>query len=87
MNVIGVTEGDVLTRTLRMEPTVRDGLAVADSSRDLAKIVVLERHHATGRFTIEAKNTQIDYLQANIRQKSAASVICMALITELPHIN
>ena len=52
MNVIGVTEGDVLTRTLRMEPTVRDGLAVADPDRDLAKIVVLERHRATGRFAV-----------------------------------
>lgn len=52
MNVIGVTEGDVLTRTLRMEPTLRDGLAVADPDRDLAKIVVLERHRATGRFAV-----------------------------------
>ena len=52
MNVIGVTEGDVLTRTLRMGPTVRDGLAVADPDRDLAKIVVLERHRATGRFAV-----------------------------------
>ena len=52
MNVIGVAEGDVLTRTLRMEPTVREGLAVADPERDLAKIVVLERHRATGRFAV-----------------------------------
>ena len=52
MNEIGVTEGDVLTRTLWMEPTLRDGLAVADPDRDLAKIVVLERHRATGRFAV-----------------------------------
>lgn len=52
MNVIGVTEGDVLTRTLRMAPKVRDGLAVPDPDRDLAKIVVLERHRATGRFAV-----------------------------------
>lgn len=52
MNVIGVAEGEVLTRTLRMEPTVREGLAVADPERDLAKIVVLERHRATGRFAV-----------------------------------
>jgi adenine deaminase len=32
-----------------VEPSVRDGAIVADPGRDLAKIAVLERHHATGR--------------------------------------
>jgi adenine deaminase len=32
-----------------MEPTVRDGRLVADPERDLVKIAVVERHHATGR--------------------------------------
>jgi adenine deaminase len=31
------------------EPATRDGEAVADSARDLAKIAVLERHLGTGR--------------------------------------
>jgi len=32
-----------------MEPAVQDGLLVADPARDLVKIAVVERHHATGR--------------------------------------
>jgi len=32
-----------------VEPSVREGAIVADPGRDLAKIAVLERHHATGR--------------------------------------
>jgi adenine deaminase len=32
-----------------VEPTIREGAIVADPGRDLAKIAVLERHHATGR--------------------------------------
>ena len=31
------------------EPSVRDGSIVADPARDLVKIAVLERHHASGR--------------------------------------
>ena len=30
-------------------PAVRDGRVVADPARDLAKLAVIERHHATGR--------------------------------------
>jgi adenine deaminase len=47
--VIGLVPGQLVTESLVDEPTVRDGCAVADPSRDLAKIAVLERHHATGR--------------------------------------
>ena len=38
-----------MTESLVDAPTVRDGFAVADPGRDLAKIAVLERHHGTGR--------------------------------------
>lgn len=43
INVIGVTEGSVLTKTMRLE--IR-------AAQDIAKIVVLERHHDTGRFSV-----------------------------------
>ncbi len=47
--VIGLVEGQIVTESLVDEPRVEDGLAVADPSRDLAKIAVLERHLGTGR--------------------------------------
>jgi adenine deaminase len=47
--VIGLVEGQIVTEELQEEPRVEDGLAVADPSRDLAKIAVVERHLGTGR--------------------------------------
>jgi adenine deaminase len=47
--VIGLVEGQIVTDALLEEPRVEDGFAVADSSRDLAKIAVVERHLGTGR--------------------------------------
>jgi adenine deaminase len=47
--VIGLVPDQVVTESLVEEPTVRDGKAVADPSRDLAKIAVIERHLGTGR--------------------------------------
>ena len=52
MNVIGVTEGTVITRTLNIAPKVEGGYAVPDTENDTAKIVVLERHRDTGRFAV-----------------------------------
>jgi adenine deaminase len=49
VRVIEAIPHQLLTGEQQVEPTVRDGLIVADPARDLAKIVVLERHHATGR--------------------------------------
>jgi adenine deaminase len=49
VRVIGVDSGQIVTRSLQAEPGIRDGLAVADPSRDLAKIAVVERHRDTGR--------------------------------------
>jgi adenine deaminase len=49
MRVIAVVEGQLATGCALMEPTVRDGRLVADPGRDLVKIAVVERHHATGR--------------------------------------
>ena len=52
MNVIGVTEGTVITKTLQLRPRIIDGFAVQDAEQDIAKIVVLERHNNTGRFGV-----------------------------------
>src|SRR4029077_1403051 len=49
IRVIGVIPAQLLTRTDLVEPTAQDGELVADPARDLVKIAVLERHHATGR--------------------------------------
>jgi adenine deaminase len=49
IRVIGVVPGQLLTRSVVTEPSVRDGSIVADPARDLVKIAVLERHHASGR--------------------------------------
>jgi adenine deaminase len=47
--VIGLVPDQVVTEHLVEEPTTEDGAAVADASRDLAKIAVIERHLGTGR--------------------------------------
>jgi adenine deaminase len=47
--VIGLVPGQISTEALVEEPTIVDGVAVADPERDLAKIAVLERHLGTGR--------------------------------------
>lgn len=52
INVIGVTEGTVITKTLNLPAKIENGYAVPDAENDIAKIVVLERHHDTGHFTV-----------------------------------
>jgi adenine deaminase len=47
--VIGVQPGSIVTRALVDEPGRSEGRSVADPSRDLAKIAVIERHRGTGR--------------------------------------
>jgi adenine deaminase len=49
IRVISVIPGQLLTGTEVMDPAVRNSEIVADTSRDLVKIAVLERHHASGR--------------------------------------
>jgi adenine deaminase len=46
---IGLVEDQVVTESLVRKPALRDGLAVASTELDLAKIAVVERHLATGR--------------------------------------
>ncbi|MBI4261248.1 MAG: adenine deaminase [Actinobacteria bacterium] len=49
VRVIGVEPGTIVTRALVEDAAGRDGEAVADPGRDLAKIAVIERHRETGR--------------------------------------
>jgi adenine deaminase len=49
VRAIGLVADQVVTESLVRQPTVEEGLAMADPVRDLAKIAVIERHHATGR--------------------------------------
>ena len=46
--VIGLVPGQIVTEERLVDASVRDGLAVADPSRDIAKLAVVERHKATG---------------------------------------
>ncbi len=52
VRVIGVEAGQIVTRSLVAEPSLREGRAVADPARDLAKIAVVERHRETGRIGV-----------------------------------
>src|SRR6266567_2216375 len=47
--VVGIEPGQITTQHLREEAPICDGEIVADPSRDLLKLVVIERHHASGR--------------------------------------
>jgi adenine deaminase len=49
VRVIGVIRDQILTESLVEEPTVANGVVVADPAGGLAKIAVLERHLGTGR--------------------------------------
>lgn len=52
VRVIEIVPGQLLTGELIENPLVVGGHVVADPKRDLAKIAVVERHHATGRVGI-----------------------------------
>ena len=49
VRAVGLIRDQILTEHLVLAPSVRDGEVVADAERDLAKIAVVERYHATGR--------------------------------------
>ncbi len=49
VEVIGIKKGQITTSHLQVEAPLRDGEIVADPERDLLKLVVVERHHASGR--------------------------------------
>jgi adenine deaminase len=47
--VIGIVPNQIVTESLVEEPLVENGTALADPTRDLLKIAVVERHLGTGR--------------------------------------
>ena len=49
VRVMRVIPGQLITGVEVVAPTARNGELVADPARDLVKIAVIERHHATGR--------------------------------------
>lgn len=49
VRVIEIVPGQIITKNILAEAPTKDGLIVSDVSRDLLKLVVIERHHATGR--------------------------------------
>jgi adenine deaminase len=49
VSVIGIEPGQIITRHLHEEAPLRDGALVADPARDLLKLAVVERHHASAR--------------------------------------
>jgi adenine deaminase len=48
MRVIEIIPDQIVTREMRVEPSVAAGQVVADPARDILKMVVVERHRATG---------------------------------------
>jgi adenine deaminase len=48
VEVIGIEPGQITTKHLQEEAPIRNGEIVADPQRDLLKLVVIERHHASG---------------------------------------
>ncbi len=48
IEIVGIEPGQITTQHLQEEAPLRDGEIVADPSRDLLKLVVIERHHASG---------------------------------------
>jgi len=49
VEVVGIEPGQITTKHLQEEASIRKGEIVADPTRDLLKLVVIERHHASGR--------------------------------------
>jgi adenine deaminase len=49
IRVIRVIPAQLVTVADAVAPRVQDGCMIADAERDLVKIAVIERHHATGR--------------------------------------
>jgi len=49
IEVIGIEPGQITTKHLQEEAYTSDGEILADPERDLLKLVVIERHHASGQ--------------------------------------
>jgi adenine deaminase len=52
VRVIGIIKDSLATENLELEMPIKDGTISADAKRDLLKIAVIERHHATGNMAV-----------------------------------
>ncbi|MFA5450918.1 MAG: adenine deaminase [Dehalococcoidales bacterium] len=52
MPVINIVPGQIITKKTMETPKIENGLVIADTSRDILKIAVVERHKATGNIGI-----------------------------------
>jgi len=67
--VIGVVEGQIIAEPLELPVKRENGLAVADVERDILKLAVIERHHATG-------NVGLGFVQGmGLRRGALASTV------------
>lgn len=48
IDVIGLIPNEVLTKWLRLNPKIKNGMVVSDTQRDILKIAVVDRHRASG---------------------------------------
>ncbi len=46
--IIEIVPGQIITRSIKLEANVKNGFVVPDMERDILKLVVVERHKATG---------------------------------------
>jgi len=51
-HVIGVIENQAPTRHLKLSVAVENGEVTPDMKRDVAKLAIIDRHHATGRVSV-----------------------------------
>ncbi len=52
IRVIRIVPGQIVTEAATAEPRIADGRVISDPDRDILKLVVLERHRASGRVGI-----------------------------------
>jgi len=52
IKIIQVVPGQIVTKKVVEEAPIGEGLVVADPSRDILKIAVIERHHGAGAFSV-----------------------------------
>ena len=50
--IIGIVPGQIITKSVKAEAKVEDGLVVPDTERDILKLVVVERHKASGNIGV-----------------------------------
>jgi adenine deaminase len=46
--IIEIVPGQIITKSIKAEPKAKDGFVVPDTERDILKLVVVERHKASG---------------------------------------